>query len=141
VGAIIQERVGALLGEYNDRLDLKVSELLAHASNQLDSGSETVHEEMTEKKDGIFQWMKEKRDRVLQQTRDAKIKWWSEGPKRERLTDLHKRREGEAQKHHDRLREELRLDYDKRLEDAIRQMREAAQEDRDQMQKDFSDKA
>jgi hypothetical protein len=69
VGAIAQERVGALLGEYNVLLTLKVNEHLAHASNQLDRRSERVVEEMMEKKDGIFQWMKEQRD-GLQQTTD-----------------------------------------------------------------------
>jgi hypothetical protein len=89
--------------------------------------------------------MKEQRDGLLQQTmdlEDAKTKWWSEEPKRERLTeDLHKRRKREAQEHHDRLRDEFRLDCDKQLEDAIRQIREAALEYRDRMQKYFSDKA
>jgi hypothetical protein len=42
--------------------------------------------------------MKEQRDGLLQQTmdlEDAKTKWWSEEPKRER----------QAQEHHDRLRD------------------------------------
>jgi hypothetical protein len=142
---------------------LKSNEIIAN----LNSSSDKLYQAMTEQRDGLSQEMTQERDKLSQWTKeqrdglsqkmteleDEKNKWWSEGSKRKRLAEeLYDRREGLATKDHESRQDEFRLKFDTRLEDATRQIREVALEERklqqqdfdakvQQMQKDFDDKA
>jgi len=152
VDAVAQWRVGGLIEKYNDVLALKVNEIIAN----LNGSSDKLYQAMTEQRDGLcqeitqerdelFQWTKEQRDELLHamtELKDEKNKGWSEGFKRESLAgELHDRRKGLAKKDHESRQDGSRLNFDTRLEDATRHIREVALEERKLQQQDFDAKA
>jgi hypothetical protein len=142
--------------EQRDRFSQEMTQERDRPSQWTKEQRDGLSQEMTQERDKLSQWTKEQRDGLSQkmtELEDEKNKWWSEGSKRKRLAEeLYDRREGLATKDHESRQDEFRLKFDTRLEDATRQIREVALEERklqqqdfdakvQQMQKDFDDKA